>query len=176
MVDVAESAGVSQAFLSQIENGASASLFTHHRIAAALDTTLQALLNRAESPPLSVRRRDEGEWLKLIDGMEIRSLVGGPGHMIEANETVASPGATTTDEPFAHDGQEMVIVLEGTVTFFVGDDDPIEIGPGDVIGYPATTPHSYRVTSDQPARFIVVNSPGGLQIGRESRVRDSAQH
>ncbi|MDJ0924528.1 MAG: XRE family transcriptional regulator [Acidimicrobiia bacterium] len=167
LVDVAEAADVSQAFLSQIENGAAASLFTHHRIAAALDTTLHSLLEVAASPPIGVVRRDEGEWLPLVAGMKTRTLVGGAGHSLEANETIAAPGTSTFDEPFAHPGEDLVIVLEGVFEYSVGDLDPVELHPGDVMHYPAAQPHSFRVVGDNEARLLIINTPGSLMTGKD---------
>jgi len=164
LIDVAETADVSQAFLSQIENGAAASLFTHHRIAVALETTLHSLLEIAASPPVSVVRRDEGDWLRLFDGASVRILVGGPGHSLEANETVASPGAAMV-EPFVHVGEDLAIVLEGTFVFKVGDEDPVVLQAGDVLSYPSELPHLFRVEGDVQARLIVVNTPGSLLTG-----------
>jgi quercetin dioxygenase-like cupin family protein/DNA-binding XRE family transcriptional regulator len=167
LIDVAETADVSQAFLSQIENGAAASLFTHHRIAAALNTTLHSLLEVAASPSIGVVRRDEGEWLPLLKGMKTRTLMGGAGHSLEANETIAEPGTTTVNEPFAHPGEDLVIVLEGVFEYLVGDLDPVELHPGDVMHYPATQPHSFRVVGDKEARLLIINTPGSLMTGRE---------
>jgi quercetin dioxygenase-like cupin family protein len=167
LIDVAGAADVSQAFLSQIENGAAASLFTHHRIAAALETTLHSLLEVAASPAIGVVRRDEGEWLPLLQGMKTRTLVGGAGHSLEANETIAEPGTTTVEEPFAHPGEDLVIVLEGVFEYLVGDLDPVELHPGDFMHYPATQPHSFRVVGDEEARLLLINTPGSLMTGRE---------
>jgi quercetin dioxygenase-like cupin family protein len=167
LIDVAEAADVSQAFLSQIENGAPASMFTHHRIAVALDTTLHSLLEVAASPAIGVVRRDEGEWLPLLEGMKTRTLVGGAGHSLEANETIAAPGTTTIDEPFAHPGEDLVIVLEGIFEYVVGDLDPVELHPGDVMHYPAEQPHSFRVVGNEEARLLIINTPGSLMTGRD---------
>jgi len=166
LIDIARTAGVSQAFLSQIENGAAASLFTHHRIAVALETTLHSLLEVAETPPISVVRRDEGERLPLIDGATVRPLIGGPGHSMEANETVATPG-TAMVEPFVHTGEDLVIVVKGTFVYQVGDEAPVELHAGDVMCHPSELPHLFTVGGDEQARLIVVNTPGSLLTGRD---------
>lgn len=168
LVDVARAADVSQAFLSQIENGAAASMFTHYRIALALDTTLQSLLDTAATPEISVVRRDNGDWLPLTEGMTIRTLVTGPDHAFEANETVAEPGSTT-GEPFTHAGEEIVIVLEGTVVYTVGQNDPVELHPGDIAAYPSELPHAFRTSGHQNARLIVVGVPGSFITGSGSQ-------
>ena len=109
-------ADVSIPFVSQIENGKSASLFTHHRIAVALDTTLHSLLEIAASPRMVLTRRDEGELFHLDDGASVRVLVGGPDHSFEARETIAAPGAAM-HEPWVHIGEDLVIVLEGVIVY-----------------------------------------------------------
>ena len=166
LLDVAEAAQLSQAFLSQIENGAPASMFTHHRIAVALDTTLHALLEVAASPPVTLVRRDEGESFPLFEGATVRVLVGGDGHAFEANENVAAAGAEM-DEPFVHPGEDFVIVIEGVVEYEIGGENSVLLRAGDVLSYPAERPHLYRVVGDGQARLIVVNAPGSLITGRE---------
>ena len=167
LADVAGAADVSIPFVSQIENGKSASLFTHHRIAVALDTTLHSLLEIAASPRMVLTRRDEGELFHLDDGASVRVLVGRPDHSFEARETIAAPGAAM-HEPRVHIGEDLVIVLEGVIVYEVGDEAPVELHAGDVLAFPADRPHTFRVAGDERARLIIVNTPPGSPMtGRD---------
>ena len=73
-------------------------------------------------------------------------------------EMVAPPG----DQPPLHvhdDSEEGFYLLEGEVMFWAGDDER-RLGPGDFVLGPKGVPHTYRVTSETPARFIVTSSTG----------------
>ena len=59
---------------------------------------------------------------------------------------------TTDDEAWA--------VLEGEMSFFVGDEEPVRVGAGGVAFGPKGVPHTFRVESDHPARVLVVCTPG----------------
>ena len=73
-------------------------------------------------------------------------------------EMVAPPG----DQPPLHvhdDSDEGFYLLEGEVMFWAGDDER-RLGPGEFVLGPKGVPHTYRVTSEAPARFIVTSSTG----------------
>jgi len=61
--------------------------------------------------------------------------------------------------PHAHPGIEQVCyLLEGTAVAEVGG-ERCELGPGDACYFPADTMHVFTVTSEQPAKLLVVYSP-----------------
>ena len=75
-------------------------------------------------------------------------------------EMVAPPG----DQPplhVHHDSEEGFYVLEGEVTVWAGDEE-LRLGPGDFALGPKGVPHTYRITSETPARFIVTSSTGSF--------------
>lgn len=161
LANLASTSGVSLAFLSQVENGAAPSLYTLHRIAAALGTTIQALLHEPEASTMTVTRSDQGKSHHLIEGATVRFLAGGAGHSMEANETIAVAG-TAMDEPFVHAGEDLVVVLEGAVEYEVDGEETVVLHAGDVAMYSAEKPHLFRVVGDNPARFLYVNAPGSF--------------
>ncbi|MFD0634200.1 cupin domain-containing protein [Catenulispora yoronensis] len=61
------------------------------------------------------------------------------------------------------DEEEVWIVLDGEVSFFVGD-RRIELGPGDAAHGPRGVPHSYLVRSPT-ARLAAVFAPPGSSSG-----------
>jgi quercetin dioxygenase-like cupin family protein len=61
--------------------------------------------------------------------------------------------------PHIHDEDEGVYVLDGRVTFFVGD-ETVRAGQGDKVSLPRGVPHTYRVESRRAARWASVTSPG----------------
>ncbi|WP_405535156.1 nitroreductase/quinone reductase family protein [Streptomyces sp. NBC_00075] len=56
---------------------------------------------------------------------------------------------------------EIWTVLDGEITFFVGDME-YDLGPGDVAFGPRGVPHSYRVRSDS-ARMLATFAPAGIE-------------
>jgi transcriptional regulator with XRE-family HTH domain len=163
LADVAEISGVSLAFVSQVENGSAPSLDTLHRIARAIGTTIPGLMKEKGSvaPATIVTRRGKGKAHYLVDGATTRLVAGGAGHYMEAAETLATPGMDM-DEPFVHGGEDLILMLEGTVEMEVDGDDAVLLSEGDVIMYLAEKPHLWRVVGDKPARMLYVNAPGSF--------------
>lgn len=61
--------------------------------------------------------------------------------------------------PHAHPGIEQVCyLLEGTALAEV-DGERCELGPGDACYFPADTMHVFTVTSERPAKVLVIYSP-----------------
>lgn len=67
-----------------------------------------------------------------------------------------------------HDEDEMIFVLEGTVTF-VTEQGEVEAGPGTFLHLPRAIPHGFFNRSGANARMIAVASAGG---GLEGIFRD----
>ena len=156
MQELADRCGLSQPFLSQIENSrAMPSLFALHRVAQALGTTTVGLLDPAHSE-VTLVRADEGEAFVLAQGAKTRFLTPGEGHRLEANETVAEPNIVS--DVIVHEGQEVVHVLEGSMQIRLEGRDPILLDRGDTVLYPSMTPHQW-VSGDDGTRFLIITSP-----------------
>jgi hypothetical protein len=55
---------------------------------------------------------------------------------------------------------EAWFVLEGEMSFFVGTREPTRGGPGSLAFGPKSVPHTIRVESSQPARWLAICTPG----------------
>jgi quercetin dioxygenase-like cupin family protein len=65
--------------------------------------------------------------------------------------------------PHAHPGIEQACyLLQGSARAEVGGES-FELQPGDACFFPAGVPHVFTVTSEQPARVLVVYSPPYLE-------------
>jgi quercetin dioxygenase-like cupin family protein len=60
-----------------------------------------------------------------------------------------------------HRNDETVYLVEGRMTFFVGD-GVIALSEGQAAVAPRGRPHAYRVESEQ-ARWLVINNPAGFE-------------
>lgn len=158
LVDLAKASGLSQAFLSQVENGSAPSLITLYRIATALGTNVHSLLEVSGKATLTVVRHGEGQPYPLMKGATIRFLAEGSGHGLEANEVLAEPHAAMQEE-MVHNGEEFMFILEGSVELQVEGEDHVELHPGDAAFYPSRRAHRV-VVGDKPARLLWVNVPG----------------
>ena len=156
---LADMCGLSQPFLSQLENGkAMPSLLALHQVAAALGTTAQALLHRNQAAEVSLVRGKETRCYDLASGATVCFLVNGPEHQMEPNLIIAQPGAESGCT-LEHAGEEMVHVVEGEVEVFLHDHPPTRLEAGDTLTYPAPIPHGWRVVGKNQTRFLIVSSP-----------------
>jgi quercetin dioxygenase-like cupin family protein len=184
LIDLAHKAGLSQPFLSQVENGrARPSLMSLHRIADALDTTPQAFFGGPSDADLtpSVVRADQVQVVP-IDGTVSQStchvLLGGdaPFHMLEfeglPNEFL---------EYFEHDGFEAAYVIRGRVEIDIAG-EVTALSAGDTISYPAQMPHRLRAVGKRPVRVLLIEtkvatvqdrSPGSHTPARRRRPKST---
>lgn len=76
-------------------------------------------------------------------------------------ENEADPGLG----PAPHWHKEMIegiYVLEGEIEFDI-DGDGRRAGPDEFVLVPPRTVHTFTVVSNEPARFLILVSPGGLE-------------
>ena len=155
---LASRCGLSQPFLSQLENGkAMPSLMALHHVAQALETTAHSLLQPQERLDISLVRHGEGETYQLTEGGSVRFLTRGGSHLMEPNEVEFNPGAGTAN--VGHEGEEVIYVLEGRLRVALEGSRPVELNRGDVYAYPATIPHTMTAAGHAGCRFLVVTSP-----------------
>jgi quercetin dioxygenase-like cupin family protein len=67
-------------------------------------------------------------------------------------------------------------VLEGDMSFFVGTNEPVRVAAGALAFGSKDVPHTYRVESSQPARWLAICTPGdfGAFVLAASRPADRA--
>ena len=158
--EVAESAGLSESFLSQVERGrASGSIASLRRIADGLGVSMADLFQPSGPAQPRVLRRDERPTLAFgILGRKML-LTPRPLHHLEVFVGEIDPGGSTGAEQYAHgDSEELFVVLRGTVRLELGDDEH-ELAPGDSIRYWSSTPHRISNADDEPAEVMWIISP-----------------
>ena len=158
--DVAERAGLSESFLSQVERGrASASVASLRRIADGLGVSIADLFQPSGPTQPRVLRRDERPTLAFgILGRKML-LTQRPLHQLEVFVGEIDPGGSTGAELYAHgDSEELFVVLSGTVRLELGD-GVHELETGDSIGYWSSTPHRISNAGDDTAEVMWVITP-----------------
>jgi uncharacterized cupin superfamily protein len=68
------------------------------------------------------------------------------------------PGATS-EGAYDHAGEEFVYVLEGDVTFWIGEREHYRLHPGDALTFPSTLPHRWRNRARGETRLLWINTP-----------------
>lgn len=168
LVGLAERAGLSQPFLSQVENGRAApSMDSLHRIASALGTTPQALFGTpGRSDTVVVTAGDPDVPVIDSPGESLRRLLlpgEAPFHVIELRGLPVD-----YFDAWRHDGFEALYVLAGPVEVEV-DGIPTVLGTGDFVSYPAHLPHRHRSPLGAAARVLIVETQlHGAQQGAHS--------
>jgi quercetin dioxygenase-like cupin family protein len=83
------------------------------------------------------------------------------GGLLSAVEVQAAPG--NGPPPHVHrDADETFFVLDGALELQL-DDRVARVGRGTLAYVAAGTPHTYHNASSQPARFLAIATPGGLE-------------
>ena len=157
---IADRAGVSESFLSQVERGkASASIASLRRIAGALGVSVADLFEPSGPPGPRVLRREERPALAFgILGRKLL-LTPRPLHHLEVFMGELDPGGSTGVEPYAHgDSEELFVVLSGSVQLELGG-DVHELDTGDSIDYRSSTPHRIANIGDDRAEVMWIISP-----------------
>jgi transcriptional regulator with XRE-family HTH domain len=158
--EVADAAGVSESFVSQLERGrSSASVATLQRLAAAVGIEISDLFaDESQSGPRVLRRRQRQllEWGHL--GRKAL-LTPKPFHSLEVVAAAFDPGGSTGDEPYTHgDSEELLLVLEGRVHVQLGS-ELLDLSKGDGVNYRSSTPHRVSNPGDASAEVLFVISP-----------------
>ncbi len=157
--DLADRAGVTESFLSQVERGlASPSISTLRRIASSLGESIGSLFEEAE-PGVLVRAADR----RVIDypGLHARDefVTGSRSGRLQVILSVIEPGGGTGDEPYAHDSdEECVLVLEGSLDLWIGDTF-YALGEGDSVVHSSRLPHRNRNSGDRTSKVLFILTP-----------------
>lgn len=140
--ELAERAGVSAGFVSQVETGKrGVSVSALKRLADAVGLSAAELL--AERPPVSrqVLRAHERPVFESSTGLVKLLLSRTPLQQLEVYVGRFAVGGSTGEEPYSHDdAQELFHVVTGHVEFTVGGDSFV-LGAGDTLEYLSAVPH-----------------------------------
>lgn len=158
--DLAEQAGVSAAFISQVEHGtATPSVSTLVRIAQALRAHIgdlfQATLSRSQ-----IIRHDERAAYEYPDrGITEAQVSSDASGSLEVLWVKLEPGGGTGPELFAHGADtEFVFVLKGKVAITVGS-EAHHLSAGDSLTFPGKDLHGSQNLSRGSSELLWVQTP-----------------
>lgn len=157
---VAEAAGVSESFLSQVERGvASPSVASLRRVAQALGESVGSLFEGPLVPGKLVRVRDRRRLMHPQRHWEDVLLTPPGSRRLQVILSTIEPGAGAGDEPYSHDSdEECVIVLKGCLQFEV-DEERFDLQEGDALLFESRRPHWNRNPGPGKAEVLWVITP-----------------
>ena len=158
--ELAERAGVTESFLSQVEREVtSPSIASVQKIARGLDLAIAELfiedvphgrvVRRAE------RRRIAYPGLSAVDEF----LTAGLDGRLQVILSTVEPGGGTGEEAYAHDSdEEVVIVLSGRLELFVADERYV-LEEGDAVTYSSRLKHRNKNIGETTAIVLFCLTP-----------------
>ena len=164
LAQLAETAGLSPAIVSQIERGkANPSFTTLAQLAHGLEIPVGRFFMGHDEPSSPVVRAAARRNLKGVT----RESVGEAIHelltpdrsgLLEAQWIVSPPGHNTSSAPFQHGGEEFGLVIPGMIDIYL-DGERHVLEAGDSITYASTVPHWYVNPYDESCVAVWVSTP-----------------
>ena len=152
-------AGVSAAFLSQVEHDQVVpSLASLQSIAQVLGVPSSYIVESLPEKSPIVRHN---ERMKLsLPGSDIAREVLTPGfnHALQVFQVTLAPGEVSRKDFRSHPSEEFILVLNGELRVELGDEKH-SLEAGDTILYNAMLPHRNFCGGDKSVSYIVINTP-----------------
>jgi transcriptional regulator with XRE-family HTH domain len=153
IAQICEETGLSQGFMSQVEtNKTSPSISTLENIAQALKVPLAYLLLKKEDRMNIVRKNDRRITTSGSENLKVEHLSSTKNVRMMLVEF--PPGASTGHVPHAHEGEEVHVVIKGTIYARQGEDEA-EFNEGDSFSWNACAPHVVRNTGEETAIVLI---------------------
>jgi transcriptional regulator with XRE-family HTH domain len=157
LAQLAERAGLSTAAVHKIEkSGMTPTIASLMKVAAALGKSVGFFVEEVEATrPVTVIRGNERSRLYTSkQGLELQNISGRYGPFwVAGAEAFVEPGADSGPEPMSHPGEELVLVLEGHMSFTI-DGESYELDAGDSIHFRTVRPHSWANPGRDEARAV----------------------
>jgi len=162
LAQVAETAGLTRGFLSQVELGdASPSVSSLVRLASALGIEVSELFERPVSPV--VRRRDVAPTMMGGQGVVDFILTPREERRAQLLETHVEPGGTADQELWQRAGDLVICHVEsGTLELRI-EDEILVLSSGDTMTFDPKRPHTWRNPSHRYRTVVFwVDVPASL--------------
>lgn len=154
---VAEQVGISVGFLSAIERSAmNASVATLRNLAKFFDLNILDFFDQSGAWQHLVRP-SERRQLEPGDGVRMELLAWG-NPVMEPHLFHVAPGAGSGEEEYAHEGEEFLFMLSGTLNLVVNGEE-FQLQKGDSFYFESSTPHRWSNPAAKEAVVLWVNTP-----------------
>ncbi len=154
---LAERAGLSTAAVHKIEkSGMTPTIASLMKVASALGKSVGFFVEEVEAtrPVTVIRAAERSRLYTSKQGLELQNISGRYGPFwVAGAEALVEPGADSGPEPMSHPGEELVLLLEGRMSFTI-DDERYELEAGDSIHFRTVRPHSWANPEQSEARAV----------------------
>ncbi len=156
---LAAKASVTKGFVSQLERDeATPSIDTLRRLAAVFSVPIFYLMP-GHARPNGVVHRNERKIIQLSPNHVSYELLSPDlKGQIELIRMVLPPGGSSCTEPMGHPGEEVAVILRGSVTLYIGADTHV-LHSGDSIRFDCTIPHRLVNDGDEEMELISAITP-----------------
>lgn len=153
MQEVADGAGLSVGFISQIERGLTApSLSSLVAVARALRAEVGSFLEQPRGDSLATRQDERSVYSVADNALSYERVSAAfPGNVLRSVIIHEPPGHRS--EAISHEGEELFYIMSGTITVEVEGETTI-LNAGDTIHFPSTRTHSTWNHGDRPATIL----------------------
>lgn len=157
--ELASRTGLTSGFISQIErNMTEPSITSLRKVAEALDVAVfYFFIDEVNNN--SVVRKEERQKLTFPNSHLVYELLSPDlNRQMEMFFATLESGAVTCDEPLSHNGEEVILVLKGTMEITIGSDTNV-LEEGDSIYYFANIPHRIVNIGNNDLEFVSTITP-----------------
>lgn len=153
IAQICEMTGLSQGFMSQVEtNKTSPSIATLEHIAGALEVPLAYLLLKKEERMQIIRKEERMQTSSGPNELKVSHLA--TTKHVRMMIVEIPPGSSTGEEPRAHEGEEVHLVIKGEIYAEQGEDGVI-LTEGDSFSWNACTPHKVKNIGEETALIMI---------------------
>ncbi|MEX2662015.1 MAG: helix-turn-helix domain-containing protein [Vicinamibacterales bacterium] len=159
---LADRAGFSPSFISQVENGqVSPSIASLEQIAATLHVSLADFFATPQTSEVVVVRANarpsfRSSWSRArIDSV----TPAGKGQPLEAMMVTIDAGGSSGKQAFGVASDQLAVVFSGELTLTLAE-DTLELGVGDAVLIRAQTPHRWQNRERTSAQVLLVSPRG----------------
>jgi transcriptional regulator with XRE-family HTH domain len=156
LAEVARRAGIAKSTLSQLESGTgNPSVETLWALCVTLDIPFAQLVEPPQ-PKVQVIRADEGFAVAAEHADYVAKVLAScpPNARRDIYLITAQPGAPREAEPHRPGVFEHVVLSAGRALVGIIE-DPVELRPGDYIGYPGDVPHVFKALEPDTVAVLV---------------------
>jgi len=167
--ELATKTGLSDAYLSRVENGQTAvTLASLEKLAAVFATPITTFFEEEAKPRrLVLCRTGAGRKARFRGrtGTLVELLADEKHAKLMEPLIVDVSSATRPVKPLSHAGEEFNFVIEGRCTFLFGDEKHT-LNAGDSVYFDATVPHAVHAIRGEPCRLLAVVTSRDFQVHR----------
>ena len=160
---VSQETGISASLLSTFERTSQGlSLKSLHDLAHHFGTSFSALSGTGGTRTAEslIRKNRWTSWPATTTGVSVQVLAEGR-NMMDCHRFVLAPGATS-EGAYAHEGEEFMHILTGTMEIVLDDDRFFVLSEGDSFYFESRRPHSWRNLSEGETVLLWINTPASF--------------